>query len=354
MIRLLGSLSGLGGGGGGGSSAPDLTAPSAPAAVNLASSATSLGSTALGSWSAAVTVTATAQGSDGSTPTVTVSGSGAGPYSVSIASGLSAGVSYIVRAVGTGGDGQVAGVSLLVRVAPAAASAGWVTLAEYDLTTVDTASATTATGGDIALTVGGAAFLTLKTVTGSSTGSVTPTNGVGVEFSTTNTRGAHIEIDWTALGVDPSIDPCGFAWEWAFTSMNDGGAVVPMLHTTGSGFASNHSFGPRWNRSSSTYARNARFFNSAANISSNFATGAFSGNYSGAAIITPGGGGTVWSHDGDLVAIPSMDYGPRRFSLSQGWVATALTFPAGPPKAAFGVDNSVCAWRKLRVLKWGV
>jgi len=190
------SVSGAPAAGGGG---PDLTAPAAPANVNLASSATSLGSTALGSWSASVTVAATCQGSDGSTPTVTVSGSGAGPYSVSIASGLAAGVSYVVRAVGTGGDGQVAGVSLLVRVAPAM---GWVLAANYDYTQVVT-SARVATSGTVASGVVGLPDMTLAADSGTTFG-VTPTNGTGLVLDSTGatTRGfLHFTPDWAALGI---------------------------------------------------------------------------------------------------------------------------------------------------------
>jgi hypothetical protein len=146
-----------------------------------------------------VSVAATCSGSDGSTPTVTVSGSGAGPYSVSIASGLSAGVSYVVRAVGTGGDGQVAGVALLVRVAPAM---GWVLAADYDYTQVVT-SARVATSGTVASGVVGLPDMTLAADSGTTFG-VTPTNGTGLVLDSTGgtTRGyVHFTPDWAALGI---------------------------------------------------------------------------------------------------------------------------------------------------------
>lgn len=181
----------------------DLTAPSTPAPVSLAAGSTSLGSTLVGSWSASVTVAAAAAGSDSSTPTVTVSGSGAGPYSVSIASGLSDGVTYAVTLTGTGTDGQVADVVLAVAVLPATTGTlGWTTIADYDLTTIDTGAGTTATSGSLALTVGGSPFLTLSGITGSGVGSITPTNGQGVVISAAGTRAFLLDLDWTALGID--------------------------------------------------------------------------------------------------------------------------------------------------------
>ena len=237
------------------------------------------------------------------------------------------------------------------------ATMDWVVLQSYDLTTVDTASATTTTGGDIALTVGGNPFLTLKTISGSGTGSITPTNGTGLVFNVAaaGTRGGHFDIDWASFGCDPSFDGVGFMWEWSFTSIVDGGAIVPMLHTVGSSFSVNYSVGPRWNRSSTNHTTNARFYNSAANISGNWANVAgFSGTYSGAAVILPGGF-AAWAHDGAMPADPSvMTYGPRRAAVGQAWATTPLFFPNGPPKAAFAVDSAVCAWRKISLVKWGV
>lgn len=340
--------------GGGGTSA-DLTAPAAPAAVSLASSATSLGSTLLGSWSASVTVTATCEGSDGSTPTVTVSGSGAGPYSVSIASGLAAGVSYVIRAVGTGGDGQVAGVSLLVRVGPAM---GWTTLANYDLTAVDTASAVTATGGDLALTVGGVTLLTLRAIAGSGTGSLTPTNGSGVIFSASGggVRTSHVDVVWSTFGVDLDLDTVAVQMEFGYTSIVSGGVILPMIHSSGSGFSANSNFGVRWALNALTYAIAPRFYHGgAATLDTALSSGttAFSGNYSASMTVGPGGQ-TVRAHVGSMVLPPSMSLGPRRFVSSSAWAGTSLLYPAGPPRPAFGVQDASATLRRIRLLRWGV
>lgn len=195
MSRRLGSLSGLGSGGG--AAAPDLTPPSTPAPVSLASGSTSLGSTLVGSWSAAVTVVATVTASSGGAVTATVTGSGAGPYSVSIASGLANGRLYTIRLRGTGADGQVADVALSVDVGGAI---GWVTAADYDFTLCSTSARVTSgtvTSG------GGLPDWTLASDSGTAFG-VTPTNGTGLVLDSTGTaRGfVHFTPDWASLGID--------------------------------------------------------------------------------------------------------------------------------------------------------
>ncbi len=337
--------------------AADLTPPATPTPQVLASGTTSLGSTSIGSWSASVTVTATVSASAGSPPTATVSGSGAGPYSVSIASGLADGVTYAVRLRGTGADGQVADVVLSLAVATAAPAPAWGTLAEYDLTTVDTATAVTATGGDVALTVGGAAFLTLKTVFGSGTGSLTPTNGQGVIFSGSGggIRAAFLNIDWAAIGASLDTDTIAVMAEFGFTSMVSGGTLIAFAATTNANANSNHNFGGRWSLSGATYSIAPRYYNSASNIGAAVSSGttAFSGNYSAAMIIGPGGQ-TTYMHAGALPADPtSFGLGPRRYSQPVStWTANSLTFPAGPPKPAFWVEDAVAVWRKIRIMRW--
>lgn len=339
--------------GGPSSGGPDLTAPAAPAAVNLVNSATSLSSTLIGSWSASVTVTALVTGSDGSAPTATVTGSGAGPYSVSIASGLAAGVAYAVRLRGTGSDGQIADVTLLVRVGAAMA---WQQVLAYDFTGVDTQAAVTATGGTIALTVGGTPLVTLQTITGSGTGSLTPTNGSGIIFSASGggIRNTHIDVDWAGLGIDPYLDTIAIQAEFSITSIVSGGVVLPMMHSSGSSLSANFNFGMRWALNSTTYAIAPRFYNTTATIDTALSSGStpFSGIYSASMGLGPGGQ-TVRGHVGAMVLPPSMSLGPRRYVNSVSW-GTTLTFPAGPPRPAFGVQDAVSVLRGMRVLRWGV
>lgn len=336
--------------GGGGS---DLTAPAPPAPVNLSNSATSLGSTLIGSWSASVTVTASVTGSDGSAPTATVTGSGAGPYSVSIASGLTSGTAYTVRLRGTGSDGQIADVTLLVRVG---AAMGWREVIDYDFTGVDTQAAVTATGGTIALTVGGSPLVTLQTITGSGTGSITPTNGTGIIFSASGggIRNSHIDVDWAGLGIDPYTDTIAIQALFSVTSIVSGGVVLPMMHSSGSSLSSNFNFGVRWALNSTTYSIAGRFFNTTATIDTALQSGTtpFSGDYGASMELGPGGQ-TIRANVGGLALPPSMGLGPRRYVNSASW-GTTLTYPAGPPRPAFGVQDSTGVLKEVRVLRWGV
>lgn len=130
----------------GGGSITDLTAPAPIDPQVETSGTTSLGSTAIGSWSSSVTVTATGTDEAGSAaPTMTVSGSGAGPYSVSIASGLADGKGYRYRLRGDDGAGQVA--DTFVSVFVAAASGGGASLEENIDTTGLSGYNFTTTGG---------------------------------------------------------------------------------------------------------------------------------------------------------------------------------------------------------------
>jgi len=269
------SLYSMAGTSGGGGSGPDLTAPIPPVPVSLASGTTALGSTSIGSWSASVTVTATVTASSGSPPTATVTGSGAGPYSVSIASGLADGVTYTVTLTGAGADGQVARVGLSVAVRSTLGSVGWEVVADYDLTTIDTASATTGTTGSINLTVGGAAFLTLTGIDGIGTGSITPTNGSGLVFAVTTTgqRSILLDPDWTALGVSNH-----FRRIYAVEAQGSIGGLATnaachfMMTSTASGSTTNSNVGSRLTYNGTVYSINARTYHSASTNHTNDTT----------------------------------------------------------------------------------
>ena len=243
----------------------DLTPPSTPTPQVLASGTTSLGSTSVGSWSSSVTVAATVSASAGSPPTATVSGSGAGPYSVSIASGLASGRSYAVRLRGTGSDGQVADVVQAVSVGANTGTVDWKIVADYDLTTVDTASATTGTTGSIALTVGGAAFLTLTGIDGSGTGSITPTNGQGLVFAVTTTgqRSILLDPDWTALGVSNHFRRIyAVEAQGSIGGLATNAAAHIMMSSTASGSTTNSNVGSRLTYNGTVYSINARTYHS--------------------------------------------------------------------------------------------
>jgi hypothetical protein len=273
--------------------AADLTPPATPTPQVLASGTTSLGSTSIGSWSSSVTVTATVSASAGSPPTATVSGSGAGPYSVSIASGLASGRSYAVRLRGTAADGQVADVVLAIAVGANTGAVDWKVVADYDLTTVDTASATTGTTGSIALTVGGAAFLTLTGIDGIGTGSITPTNGSGLVFAVTTTgqRSILLDPDWTALGVSNHFRRI-YAVEAQGTigGLATNAACHFMMTSTASGSTTNSNVGSRLTYNGTVYSINARTYHSAStNHTSDTTTGTLPTAWSASVLRCPEG-----------------------------------------------------------------
>lgn len=362
MSRRLGSLSGLGSGGG--AAAPDLTPPSTPAPVSLASGSTSLGSTLVGSWSASVTVAATVTASSGGAVTATVTGSGAGPYSVSIASGLADSRTYAVRLRGTGADGQVADVVLAVAVRPATTGTlGWTTLADYDFTTIDTAAGTTATSGSLALTVGGGAFLTLEGISGSGVGSITPTNGQGVVISAQGTRAFLVNVNWSGLGVSNvnrrifSVD-----WEYEPITITTSSQSNAMMVSSVSGASSDSNFGarmawasgPSWNISARSY--NAGVANAGTEISTPTTIPA---RHSCSLIRIPEGIEVAQS----LAALPAdpdaHTYVGRRRSLTDSWGTLGGALILGTaPKAAFSLvcasGTSEVRVRRLRIMAQGV
>ncbi len=119
---------------------------------------------------------------------------------------------------------------------------GWKVVADYDLTTVDTAAATTGTTGSIALTVGGGPFITLTGIDGIGTGSLTPTNGQGLVFSvnTTGQRSILFDPDWAALGVGDVFRRI-FAVEAQVSigNLSNGAAGYIMMASAGSSSSTN-------------------------------------------------------------------------------------------------------------------
>ncbi len=342
----------------------DLTAPASPAPVSLAPGTTALGSTALGSWSAPVTVVATCAGSDGSTPAVAVTGSGAGPYSVSVASGLSDGVTYTITATGTGADGQVAPVALSVAVRSAVmGTLGWVTLVDYDLTTVDTGPGTTATTGTLALTTGGGSpFVTLSGISGASTGSIVPVNGQGVVISTASSRGFLIDLDWAALGVNlfRRIVSVDIEIEPVTLTVSSQANLMTVESVSNASVDSNFggritgATGPSWTISARTY--NAGVSNAATDAT---VPTTIPSRYSASSIRIPEGLEVCQS----LAALPPNPdlhtYTGRRRSQNTAWgaVNAPLTLGADPRPAVFlssGSGTSEIRVRRIRVMAQGV
>ena len=223
------------GGAGGGVTYPALVPPSPPAAQALASGSTSSSAISWGS----------PTGGSGSTTTADVLtqdvGSGAS-LSAGAVVGLEDGDVCRVRRTWTDTvTGQTVSATTTVSVAAAGGSGslGWVTLADYDLTTVDTAAAVTTTTGDIALTVGTAPFVSLVDRTGSNGtggGSITPTNGVGVVVATTGTasRSMAITHDWAGDSVDPTLSPVAIEAEYTISVTSTGTNVIVGAASAGS------------------------------------------------------------------------------------------------------------------------
>jgi len=348
----------------GGSTPADLTPPSTPAPVSLAAGSTSLGSTLVGSWSDSVTVVATVTASAGGAVTATVTGSGAGPYSVSIASGLADGRTYAVRLRGTGTDGQVADVVLAVAVRPATTGTlGWATLADYNLTTVDTGAGTTATSGSLALTVGGSAFLTLEGITGSGVGSITPTNGQGVVISAQGTRAFLVNVNWSALGIS-NVNRRIFAidWEYEPITITLSSQANAMMVSSVSGASSDSNFGARMvGNSGPSWAISARSYNAGvANASTEISTPTtIPPRHSCSLLRIPEGIEVAQS----LAALPAdpdaHTYVGRRRSLTDSWGTLGGALILGTaPKPAFSLvcasGTSEVRVRRLRIMAQGV
>jgi len=311
-----------------GASAPDLTGPAAPAPVSLAAGTTALPSTVIGSWSAVVTVTAAALGSDGSTPTVTLTGSGAGPYSVSIASGLGDGKVYRVTLTGTGADGQVAVAQLSVAVqAPVVGSLQWEVLTDWDFTTVDTAAAFTANGALALTTGGGTPFLTITTYSpaGSGTGSITPTNGVGLVVATTSSFQRSFYYQPSMAGITQGLQRYAVEWIHTLSSMGTNGLLLPSLGNTTSINSGQH-YGQVCVRDFPTSFnmrvrnRNVGVTTSGGNVITS--TTLFAA-YRSVQIVSPGGGRA-------LMEASSTPAGPESSGVSQ-YSAVEFTPTATPP-----------------------
>lgn len=348
MLAMAGGASGGGGGGG-----PDLTPPSTPTPQVLSSGTTSLGSTSIGSWSDSVTVTATVTPSAGGAVTATVTGSGAGPYSVSIASGLSDGRSYAVRLRGTGADGQVADVVLSVAVATALGSIGWKVLADYDLTTIDTASAVTGTSGSISLTVGGAAFLTLTDLDGLTTGSITPTNGQGLVFDVTTTgqRSIMLDPDWSALGITNHFRRIyAVEAQGSVGTLANGASALVLMSSAGSGGSTNHNFGSRITWNTTVYSLNARSYSSGASNLVNDTTQAGAPSAWSASMMRSPEGIEVCHSLAALPANPDAHtYIGRRRSQDQAFVANLGLRMGTDPKLALALNGAAGANSQMTI-----
>jgi hypothetical protein len=230
---------------------------------------------------------------------------------------------------------------------------GWKVVANYDLTTIDTAAATTGTTGSINLTVGGAAFLTLTGIDGSGTGSITPTNGSGLVFAVTTTgqRSILLDPDWTALGVSDVFRRI-FAVEaqGSIGGLATNAACHFMMTSTASASTTNSNVGSRFTYNGTVYSINARTYHSASTNDTNDTTSAsLPAAWSASIMRCPEGvevchGMTVLPTDPDLHT-----YVGRRRSQDFSFVKNSNLRLGGDPKLAIELFGSTGANSSLTV-----
>jgi hypothetical protein len=245
-------------------------------------------------------------------------------------------------------------------VASAASGAlGWVTLADYPLDTVDTASAVTTTTGDIALTVASAAFVSLVDRTGSGSGSITPTNGTGIVVETTGagSRSMAITYDWASDGVDPSLTPVVVEAEYTVTTTGTGSnLVVGMASAGSSALSGNNNFGLRLEDAGANIELAPRVYKSAATNDSVGVASASITTVSVSVMMLPQGLEIGYS----LGALPDdpRDHTYRRaYAWSQAFTAAPSDFSmTDSPRCIFHAFNSAgtYAWTRARFRALGV
>lgn len=339
---------------GGGSEYDPLVPPSAPAAQALASGSTSSAAISWGS----------PTGGSGSTTTADVLtqdvGTGAS-LSAGAVIGLEDGDVCRVRRTWTDSvTGQTVSATTTVSVAAAAGgSLGWTTLANYDLTGVDTALATTTTTGDIALTVGGAPFVSLVDRTGSGSGSITPTNGTGVIVETVGagSRSMAITHDWAGDGVDASETPVVIEAEYTIISSTTGTNIIVGAASTGSSALSgNNNLGLRAEDVGVNIELAPRIYKSSA---TNDAVGLASAAITtlSVSIMRLPEGLEIGYSLGALPSDPRAHTYRRTWSWSQGFAAAPSGFSlTDTPRAIFHVFNAAgtATWTRARFRALGV
>lgn len=293
--------------------------------------------------------------------TTTASGSGLGPYTYS---GAGPGTAFVHLLTARDASNNplataVHGVDIMPSEPPASGSLGWVTLADYDLTTVDTASAITTTTGDIALTVASAAFVSLVDRTGSGSGNITPTNGTGVIVETVGagSRSMAITHDWAGDGVDASETPVVIEAEYTLTTTSTGTNVIVGAASAGSSALSgNVNFCLRAEDAGVNVELAPRVYKSSAtNDSVGLASAAIT-TLSVSVMRLPEGLEIGYSL-GALPSDPRAHTYRRTWSWSQGFAAAPSDFSlTDTPRAIFHVFNSAgtAVWTRARFRALGV
>jgi hypothetical protein len=336
-----------------------LTPAAAPADQRLTAGTTSSstitwGTPTGGSGSVSLAVTLDTVHASG---TPALSGSG----SSRTVTGLSDGDVVLARGVWTDATtGETVEQAVAVSVAPAASgSLGWVTLSDYDLTSVDTASGVTTTTGDIALTVGSAAFVSLVDRTGSGTGTITPTNGTGVVVDTVGagSRSMAITHDWAGDGIDPTLTPVVVEAEYDITTTGTGSNLIAGMASQGSSaLTGNVNFCLRMDDAGANIELAPRVYKSAATNDSVGVASASITTVSVSVMMLPQGFEIGYSL-GALPADPRNHTYRRAYAWSQAFTSAPSDFSmTDAPRLIFHAFNSAgtYAWTRARFRALGV
>lgn len=170
----------------------------------------------------------------------------------------------------------------------------WQVLTDWDFTTVDTAAAHTSNSPLALTTGGGGPFLTINPYapSGSGTGSITPTNGVGLVVATTSTFQRAFYFQPSMTGITQGRQRFAFEFIHTLSSIAASGLVLVSLGTTASINNGKH-YGQACVRdSTSVFNMRTRNRDGATTISgSNVVTSAtLFAAYRAVQILSPGGG----------------------------------------------------------------
>jgi hypothetical protein len=274
--------------------------------------------------------------------------------------GLEDGDEVLVTGTFEDSDGQAIAQTVLVSVAQAASgSLGWVDLADYDLTSVDTASGVTTTSGDIALTVSSAAFVSLVDRTGSGTGTITPTNGTGVVVETVGagSRSMAITHDWAGDGVDPGLTPVAVEAEYDITTTGtNSNLIVGMASAGSSALTGNVNFCLRMEDAGANLELAPRVYKSAATNDSVGVASAAITTVSVSVMMLPQGFEIGYSL-GSLPDDPRNHTYRRAYAWSQAFTSAPSDFSmTDAPRVIFHAFNAAgtYAWTRARFRALGV
>lgn len=227
----------------------------------------------------------------------------------------------------------------------------WQVLADWDFTLVDTAAAFT-TSGALALTTGGGTpFLTITTYTpsGTGTGSITPTNGVGLEVATTSTFQRAFYFQPSMTGITQGRQRWAVEWLHTLSSIATGGLVLPSVGSSIS-INSGKQFGQGAVRDGATaYNMRVRNRDGAATISGGNAVSSTTlfAAYRAVQIMSPGGA-QAFMHNSSTPASPE-SAGVEQFSALENNAGTTPILQNPYIHVSYGVAAVTATLTRIRL-----